>query len=454
MVLDEFLIAIGLKTDTKPAEELESAIDGVTDSANEADAAAQQVGQSFASSFNSALTVVGTFATAIKTTLLGVWAFLDGTVRRVEELQNAEDESIRTTQEQIEMSKRYQENMDKMGKTLEVIKTRIALAFLPTMVELSEAYANLINDNKDLIENGIKVLLDWVTKAGQVISNFLKFVDRFIGMKNALMILIGVLALVNRAMILAFITNPVTLIIAVIAGLLILIDDFMTYIDGGESEFGDFWGAMLKGIDAVSPALQKIWDMLIYGTSLVIEFGAYVVQYLGGGFIDMVELVTAALTLLLGLFTGNTSLMIEAWRGMVENFVSMFRNFAMLFQPLANGIVSVFSAMMSAIGSLLSKAYDIITYPFRQAYDWIVNAFSKLPSLIGNIISKLPGVSTVANIGNAIGGQVSRTINNIGGNTTANINVTAPNATSAANQTAAALQNTQAQRNFGGQAIA
>ncbi len=61
------------------------------------------------------------------------------------------------------------------------------------------------------------------------------------------MVLVGVLAVVKRATIAAFIANPVTWVIAAIAGLLLLLDDLMVYLDGGDAQFGEFWGAASRG---------------------------------------------------------------------------------------------------------------------------------------------------------------------------------------------------------------
>ena len=448
MILDEFLVLLGVKADTEKVK-----------------------------AFGDALTKVGSIATvvvgALKTVSLAAWAFADGYVRRAEELYKANSSLFKITKEQVEMSKKYEEGMGKLGKMIESVKIRIAFGFLPTMLEMVNTFNNFLDANKDLIANGIVKLLEVISKLSQVINNTVRFIVKIIeatiGWKGALIVLIGVFAWLKRAMLLAFVTNPIFWVIAAIGVLMLLIDDFMTYLDGGESQFGDFWGKMLEWIEIIKPALQSVWDALVMGMSYLIEFGAFVAKYLGGAFIDAVELITAVLTFLVGLFTGNTELMSAAWAGMIENLLSMFQNLAMLFEPIAQKLVQIMSAVwdaivsyislkisqiisaisrfISSIGAALSNVFDIVTAPFAKAFDWIANKFSGIGGLISGAVS---GARNLVGMGGA-SSVANNTVNN-GGNMTvhAPISVTSNDPIRAASATQSGLATTlnTAQRNM------
>lgn len=482
MVLDEFLIALGLKVDNSDiakAEKLGDSIDDIKDSADGAERSltgAYEATDGFVSAIEGALGVLG-FFTGI---LGGFLAATHGVITELEDLIKEEKLLTKVTKEQLDQAKKYNESVETLGKRFNSLRVEIAFGFLPTLQKLIGGLDDFLEANAELIANGLVGLLNAITSVFKVIGSFIRFIDLIVektfGWEKTLYILGAALLYVRRASILAFVTNPVFLIIAAIGVLLILIDDFITYLDGGQSEFGDFWGAMLEYIEVITPALKKLWDLLILGASYLIELGFFVTKYLGGAFVDAVEVVAAVWTLLVGLIIGDTELISAAWDGLIENLLSAFNNLAMLIDPIVRLITKIISdgfekarvyvlgvlsqmliaiiGFVSRVGSALSTVFTIITTPFRLAFDWIVNTFSKLPSLIGNIVSKLPGVNAITSIGSAVSSGVSRITNNYGGNTNANINVTAPNATSAANQTAAALQNTQAQRNVGGQAIA
>ena len=483
MIIDEFLIALGLRVDTNSinqAERLESAVDGVADAASNADAQTATLGQRIGRSFAAGLTIVGAAATAIQTALTGAVAYFNGYISRAEEYYNSKEDDVRITAEQLEMANRYNEGLDRLGKVIESIRVRVAFSFLPAMLRAVDTFNKLLDSNRELIQNGISRLLNVLALASQAIINTIRFIDMVItrttGWTNALYIIAAALLYVRRASILAFVTNPIALVVAALVGLIVLIDDFITYLDGGESEFGEFWGTMLEYIEVITPALQKLWDLLIQGASYAIEAGVYFTQYFGGALVDTIEALTAIWTIFVALLTGDFDLLSVSWDGLIENLLSAFTNFAQLFEPLAQLLVRIFvavfdrirtyvvgvfnsmvqtvSSFISRIAAVLANVFNIVTAPFRLAFDFIVNTFNRLPSLIGNIISKLPRVNAISSIGSAVTSGVNRIVNNIGGQTSATINVTAPNAISAANQTANALSNVQAQRNLGGQAIA
>ena len=482
MILDEFLIALGVKVDNADiarAEDLGDALDEIKEGAEGAEGGlvgAYGATEGFIGAIEGALGVVG-FFTGI---LGGLLASTHGVITELEDLIKEEKLLTEVTKEQIDQAKKYNDSVETLGKRFNSLRVEIAFSFLPTLQNLISGLDKFLETNKDLIVNGLTTLLSAITSLFQVIGSFIRFIDliveKTLGWEKTLYVLGAALAFVGRASILAFLANPVFLIVAAIGVLLILIDDFMTYLDGGESEFGDFWGAMLEYIEIITPTLKKLWDLLILGASYLIEFGFFVTKYLGGAFVDAVVAIMAIWNLLVGIFTGDTELIKESWSVLCDSVLSMFENLAMLFEPIAQKLVQIMSAvwdaivsyislkiseivsaisgLISSIGAALGNVFDIVTAPFTQAFDWIANKFSKIPSLIGNIISKLPGVNAITSIGSAVSSGASRIVNNYGGSTSANINVTAPNAISAANQTASTLQNLTAQRNVGGEAYA
>ena len=482
MILDEFLIALGVKVDNADiarAEDLGDALDEIKDGAEGAEGGlvgAYGATEGFIGAIEGALGVVG-FFTGI---LGGLLASTHGVITELEDLIKEEKLLTKVTKEQIDQAKKYTDSVETLGKRFNSLRVEIAFSFLPTLQNLISGLDKFLETNKDLIVNGLTTLLSAITSLFQVIGNFIRFIDliveKTLGWETTLYVLGAALAFVGRASILAFLANPVFLIVAAIGVLLILIDDFMTYLDGGESEFGDFWGAMLEYIEIITPTLKKLWDLLILGASYLIEFGFFVTKYLGGAFVDSVVAIMAIWNLLVGIFTGDTELIKESWSVLCDSVLSMFENLAMLFEPIAQKIKDFFIEKFESIMDWLYGWYivlkawagtlvdifidkataikDAITAPFTQAFDWIANKFSKIPSLIGNIISKLPGVNAITSIGSAVSSGASRIVNNYGGSTSANINVTAPNAISAANQTASTLQNLTAQRNVGGEAYA
>lgn len=123
------------------------------------------------------------------------------------------------------------------------IGQQISLSFMPEMSNLSNSFTDLLINNKDLIKNGLEVFISTtgnvLTAIGNTGKGIYEFVDATVGMENALYALGGAMLFFNRSLLL----NPITLITAGIAGLILLVDDLYVAFDGGKSVIKDFFGS-------------------------------------------------------------------------------------------------------------------------------------------------------------------------------------------------------------------
>ena len=328
MTLDELLIGIGVRADTSEITEFNQELENTTTQANQADGALEQTGRTASTVFGTVAKVGAVAFTVLQTVIGGAWAWLNSYIDKVEELQEAEDDSIRTTKEQVEMAKKYKENMSKLGDTIENIKTRVALQFLPTMYDLSKQYASLLDDNKELIAKGINKLLEAVSKAIQVINNVIRFiklaVESTVGWKVALGVLALAFAWVKRAMLLAFITNPIFWVIAAITALALLIDDFMTYLDGGKSQFGSFWGALIKWTKTAIDWIKNFWKSCVEAYNGIVEGATNMIERIVKAWQAFKTAVIKILTPIYNYFKDTFSAIWQVIKGYVDIFVGIF----------------------------------------------------------------------------------------------------------------------------------
>lgn len=447
MIIDELLVLLGLKADTKEAKEFGDALDKVEHSAENVDNAmvkAFKSTENFVNVVGAVMGVVG-FFTGI---LGGMTAVLHGTIMELDELIEEEKLLHKVTKDQLEQQKKYKESVETMGKRWQSLKVEMAFGFLPTMQKMIDAFDGFLKKNQDLIVNGVLRFLNVMTSVFSVLNNFVRFIDKVItstvGWEKALYILGAALLWINRAMLLAFVTNPIFWVIAAIGVLLLLIDDFMTYLDGGESQFGAFWGGMIDWIKENQDWLNSLKQV----------------------FVSVGETIGAVMAIIVGIFTGNTELIKTAWSGMIDSLIAFFTNFALLFEPLAQVLVSIMSSVWDSIvntvkaridliisaiktgisnmTAALSSVYDIITAPFARAFDWISDKFSGIGGLITGAIN---GVRS-------LGGAASATTNNSSSNIVnmnMNTNITAANTNQAARAFEKAGNNmlNTAQRNQG-----
>lgn len=471
MIIDELLVVLGIKADDSGARRFADSLENVSTEAQNTERSmlgAYEATDSFVSAIEGFMGVLGFFTGVLG----GAWAFFHSTIADIETLIEEEKLLTKVTKDQLEQSKKYNDSVEQLGKRYQSLKVELAFGFLPTMQRMIDAVDGFLASNKDLIADGIVALLDIMARTVQVFVNFIRFIDKIVestvGWKVALGILAAALLWINRAMLIAFVTNPIFWVVAAIGVLLLLIDDFMTYLDGGESQFGDFWGSMLEWIEIIKPALQSVWDVLVVGMGYLIEFGAFVGKYLGGAFIDALQVIASVLGIIGSIFDGNTELMAGYWNLMIENLLSMFQNLAMLFEPLAQKLVEIMSKVwdaivktvsqrielivnavkgaVSAIGSVLGNVFDIVTAPFAKAFDWIADKFGSLGGLISGAVS---GARNLVGMGGAA--AVSNTVNS-GGNMTvhAPINIASNSPMAAGRAVQVGLTNTlnTAQRNM------
>lgn len=460
-VLEEFLVMLGVKADTEKVK-----------------------------SFGDALTKVGSIATvvvgALKTVSLAAWAFADGYVRRAEELYKANSSLFKITKEQVEMSKKYEDGMGRLGKIIESVKIKVAFGFLPTMLEMVNTFNEFLDANKDLIANGITKLLEVVSKLSQVINNTVRFIVKIIeatiGWKGALIVLIGVFVWLKRAMLLAFVTNPIFWVIAAVGILMLLIDDFMTYLDGGESQFGNFWGKMIKWIntakekwkgfsDSAKSSIKAVMVMLgmLASSSVVIKVMTTVFTVLGAAIkvltspiTNLIKIVTmlGKAFLVMGRFLMANPLFLVAaiiagiiyviydlikwlktgqssFGGFWDYLAGVFNKIKAKFIEVKDGAINTFKSMIQSLKDMAGNIFDAITSPFLKAFNWIADKFGSLGSLISGAVS---GARNLVGMGGAA--AVSNTVNS-GGNMTVNapINIASNNPMAAGRAVKAAVTN-------------
>ena len=471
MLLEEFLVVLGAQTDTEKVK-----------------------------SFGAALTKVGSIATAVvgalKTVSLAAWAFADSYIRKADELSKANSGLFKITKEQVEMSKKYEEGMGKLGKMIESVKIRVAFGFLPTMLEMVKTFNDFLDANKDLIANGIVKLLEVVSKLSQVINNTVRFIVKIIeatiGWKGALIVLVGIFVWLKRAMLLAFVTNPIFWVIAAIGVLLLLIDDFMTYLDGGESQFGDFWGSMIKWINkakemwknfsedakssikAISVALGMLASAPIIirvMTSLFTVLGN-VIGFLASPITTLIKAVTllGKAFLVAGRFMiANPMVLVAAiiagiiyviydlikwiktgesqFGGFWDYLAGVFNKIKAKFIEVKDGAINTFKSMIQSLKDMADNIFDAITSPFLKAFNWISDKFSGIGNLISGAVS---GAKNLVGMGGAA--AVSNNNVNSGGNMTINapMNITSNNPIAAgrAVQAGVSVAANQAYRNM------
>ena len=180
----------------------------------------------------------------------------------------------RVTREDIEVYRKYREALVKFNITMSDLSMKIMREFYPVF--------------RTMID-GLNKFSDWVDRNHDNIIRFLE-------------VAAGVIATALTPAIIrmtaALLANPLTWFIAMLAMIILLLDDFVTYMQGGKSEFEDFWkklGTPEELKEKLGGAIEFITEKLAFlkENLFAIGFGAVAIMSIGGAFVTLSKVVDA-----------------------------------------------------------------------------------------------------------------------------------------------------------------
>ena len=180
----------------------------------------------------------------------------------------------RVTREDIEVYRKYREALVKFNITMGDLSMKIMREFYPVF--------------RTMID-GLNKFSDWVDRNHDNIIRFLE-------------VAAGVIATALTPAIIrmtaALLANPLTWFIAMLAMIILLLDDFVTYMQGGKSEFEDFWkklGTPEELKEKLGGVIEFITEKLAFlkENLFAIGFGAVAIMSIGGAFVTLSKVVDA-----------------------------------------------------------------------------------------------------------------------------------------------------------------
>ncbi|MEX9875352.1 hypothetical protein AB7X03_18090 [Providencia rettgeri] len=450
MEIEELLVAIGV--DTSQAAKIKEVVVALgvaaTQIANEAnkvnktlDAVGEQSIQSTEQATKKAKET-GTNISKLKMLALGVSAvvglatakvlgFIDSSLAGAKALAKEKGALFKISQQELKQADEYQGAMKKTGLSIDSIKTKIALNLVPQLTSAANGFNHWLSVNKELISEGLTEVIKWGAKIIQMVVNSVRaislLIEKTIGWKAAMIALVAILAVVKRAMLMAFITNPITWVIAGIAGLMLLLDDLMVYLDGGDALFGEFWGSCIGWIKTVKAwwsglssefqsSLKLISAMFaatfgtnifaaitkgsgLFGKALGLLFSplSKLTKLLGIAGKAVIWLGRAMLMnpigIVIGLVVGLGYVLYDLYQWLTTGesaFGSFWQAIADTWEKIKSffkdGVKSILMSLglsedgaekvVNAIGEVFSAIFALITSPFTSAWDFIKGLFS------------------------------------------------------------------------------
>ena len=264
-----------------------------------------------------------------------------------------------------QMTGRYTSQMEEWRKKRELL-SRITredvelyrkgkLALLDFNFAMAGLSTTIMRALSPAIRGGIRLLhsvADWVRRNE---PNIIRFVTVLAGTITAVLVpAFGKLAL-------AMLKNPLTWIIGGILLLAIVIDDLVTYIRGGKSEFAGLWSQFGTG-EEILAKLRRVWEAVLDGFRAI---KPYIPNLLGAAAgVGAVAAAFKAWGVIKGLITGVTVAVRALGVAVAANPIGM--------------IILLIAALLGALLPEIIEHWDEIKAVFGKAADWIRNKWKEL----------------------------------------------------------------------------
>lgn len=381
MLLDEFLIKIGVDASkagdiAKVVSQLQTGANQLSNATNQmqndVDRAIRETNRSTREAgkaanktksklFSLKLILISLAAAAVLYGKKLIGAF-NHAIDKAKELATTKGGLFKISQKELQQAERYKQEMNKTGLALDSIKTKIALNLAPALTNLIGGFRNWLTINKELVANGITKIIKAVGMAIQVVVNFVKFLNMVItntiGWKNAIIAFGIAWAILNRG----FLFSPLGKIIILMTSLMLLIDDLMVYMNGGNSLFGEYWQPFIDGAKAAWEFIKDFWELL---------------KALWNG--DSEKVKSLSNRLFNSLLNGIKSLFSKI-KSLLAN---LFKNILMFFGMSEKDAKKT----VNRIGKIFGFIFDVITFPFRMAYKAICAIMDWLGIDAGDVVN-------------------------------------------------------------------
>ena len=342
--------------------------------------------------------------------------------KKTEELRKKQALLQRIHKEDIELYKKGREALTKFSISMSDLSANIMRQAMPMFMWLAEkmdVFATWISKNIPNITRFGKVAVITITAVGAA----LLVLNKGLG---------GTASAIMRVT-LAMLANPLTWIILGIGALILVIDDLVTYLNGGESAFGEFWEPCIKYAKIAWDWVQRAWEVIQDSTAFKIvlkavtdlwghlqtvfdwfagaiaraynsveDWGAVfenVGNFIGGVFEvigGIISAVIGTVTMLWGglvaLFTGDTEILGQGWQAFCDGFSAVWDGAVNVAVGLVNSLKNGFKALLaffdigtstvSQWGEKLREALNV-----GRLIDWIKEKLKNLlPDWVLNLV--------------------------------------------------------------------
>ena len=291
-----------------------------------------------------------------------------------------------------EASGAFNDALDRLRMTFDAVKTAVAVKFMPQIARGIDTVRQFLVQNLPKIIRAVEPIFSiilriaeaFITLAGRIGSGIATILGWFVKMNDATDGWAGYLLAAAAAwkfLNLSFLATPLGILLSLAAVVALLIDDFLTFKEGGDSliDWGSGFGIVMQGVTAILAGLLA--GLVAVKAAIFAKAAA----------IAFAQGAMAAWTAAVGVF--NTVM------GVAKIVMAAF-NAVMAANPI--GLVVLAIAGLIAAGYLLIENWETVKGWFSGFFDWILAGFNKVKE-IGGAIAEFFGFGGSQNAAKATG---------------------------------------------------
>lgn len=274
-----------------------------------------------------------------------------------------------------EASGAFNDALDRLSMTFDAVKTAVAVKFMPQIARGIDTVRQFLVQNLPKIIGAVQPIFSlilriaeaFITLAARIGSGIATILGWFVKMNDATDGWAGYLLAAAAAwkfLNLSFLATPLGMLLSLAAVVALLIDDFLTFKEGGDSliDWGSGFGIVLQGVTAILAGLLA--GLVAVKAAIFAKAAA----------IAFAQGAMTAWTAAVGVF--NTVM------GVAKIVMGAF-NAIMAANPI--GLVVLAIAGLIAAGYLLIENWETVKGWFSGFFDWILAGFNKVKEIGGAI---------------------------------------------------------------------
>ena len=299
---------------------------------------------------------------------------------KMEEWRKKRNMLARVNKEDIELYKKIREGMFKFNEAMANVSATIMRSISPAikfLVGLLDKFSNWLNANQNNIVRFIKILAVTISVA---------LIPSLIRMGKALLM------------------NPLTWIIATLGVLVLIIDDLVTYIHGGDSALSGLWSQFGTGEEigkALNSVLKNLMSIIsVIGKPLAVLAGGFaafkIVQTIIGGVVKGIGALRTALTVLTAHpIIAFLTLIISLIMWITDAFNRAGGDWSKVFDIMAQDVIdflNLFGGLGDKLKEYFVSLFAFISNIFNSFKDYFLNVFSILTDSNLSFFEKVKGI--------------------------------------------------------------